>query len=110
MNYFLNYENGEVTVNSYRHPSAIATTVEDIIEALRNGEEDALVASLSSWVEDNINDMWGKVPNGLSEKQISEFVFVENNFTEQLVNIGIDVSDLGFAWEAQHDFIEDYLD
>lgn len=110
MNYFLNYENGEVTVDSFRHPDATATTVEDIIETFEGEEDGALTASLDLWCDEQINDLWGRVPNDLSEDEVNDFVFTTNDFVQPLEDMGIDVSDVEFIREMQNDFVEDYLD
>ena len=46
MNFFLNYNNGNLTVNSHRNVNADVTTLEDIYEAVQENREESLVASL----------------------------------------------------------------
>lgn len=45
MNFFLNYNNGNLTVNSYRNINAEVTTLEDLYEAVQENREEILVAS-----------------------------------------------------------------
>lgn len=45
MNFFLNYNNGNLTVNSYRNINAEVTTLEDLYEAVQDNREEILVAS-----------------------------------------------------------------
>ncbi len=47
MNFFLNYNNGTLTVNTYRAANAEVTTLEDIYEAVQENREEILVASLT---------------------------------------------------------------
>lgn len=46
MNLFLNYNNGNLTVNSHRNVNAEVTTIDDIYEATQENREEVLVASL----------------------------------------------------------------
>ena len=46
MNLFLNYNNGNLTVNTYRAANAQVTTLEDIQEAFAENRDEILVASL----------------------------------------------------------------
>lgn len=45
MNFFLNYNNGNLTVNTYRAANAQVTTLEDIYEAVQENRDEILVAS-----------------------------------------------------------------
>lgn len=45
MSLFLNYNNGNLTVNSHRNVSAEVTTLEDLYEAVQENREEVLVAS-----------------------------------------------------------------
>ena len=47
MSYFLNYENGAVSVNTYRNPRAEVTDVDDIRSAIKNNTNEILTSSLS---------------------------------------------------------------
>jgi hypothetical protein len=45
MNLFLNYNNGNLTVNSHRNVNAEVTTLDDLYEAVQENREEILVAS-----------------------------------------------------------------
>lgn len=45
MNFFLNYSNGNLTVNSHRNVNAEVTTLEDLYEAVQENRNEILVAS-----------------------------------------------------------------
>lgn len=49
-NYFVNYNNGQITINAYRTPNAAATDVEDIRNAFANETNEILTASLNDWI------------------------------------------------------------
>ena len=110
MSNFLNYENGDATVDNHRHVNAIPTTVEDIIESFHKEYTGALTADLGSWAEDHINNMWGTIPQSLNQEEVERFVFNEHDMIVILEEIGIDAGDLDYLWDLQHDFISDYLD
>jgi len=45
MNYFLNYNNGKLSINTYRNVDAEVTTLDDIYQAVQENREEVLVAS-----------------------------------------------------------------
>ena len=51
MNFFLNYNNGNLTVNTYRAANAQVTTLEDIQAALAENRDEVLVASFEQEFE-----------------------------------------------------------
>ena len=51
MNFSLNYNNGNLTVNSHRNVNAEVTTLEDLYEAVQENREEALVASFEQSFE-----------------------------------------------------------
>ena len=51
MNLFLNYNNGNLTVNSHRNVNAEVTTLEDLYEAVQENREEVLVASFEQNLE-----------------------------------------------------------
>lgn len=48
MNYFVNYVDGRLTINTFRKPSAMATNAEDVIYAYHNESEEDLTASIDT--------------------------------------------------------------
>lgn len=66
MNYFLNYKNKELSVNTYRLPDAVATDVDDIKSAFNKRNDEILTASLNDWVKEN---------SGQLENDVLELVF-----------------------------------
>ena len=73
MNYFLNYKDGDVTVNTYRAVGAQATDINDILRAVREDSEEILCASIGDdCVEtaQNWSEWQEKVdPDGFLKKQ-----------------------------------------
>ena len=59
MNYFLNFVNGQVSINTYRKPEAAVTDVNDIIEAFESEREENLVADLAGWIEQEGGSLFG---------------------------------------------------
>jgi len=53
MNLFLNYNNGNLTVNTYRAANAQVTTLADIQEAFADNRDEILVASFEQEFEYN---------------------------------------------------------
>ena len=51
MNFFLNYNNGNLTVNTYRAANAQVTTLEDIQAAFAENRDEILVASFEQEFE-----------------------------------------------------------
>jgi len=43
---FVNYENGQLSVNSYRNPAALGTDVEDLLTAWSRETEESLTATI----------------------------------------------------------------
>lgn len=48
MNIFLNYVDGELTINTYRFPNTTVTTLSDFINCVENGVNEALCASVEN--------------------------------------------------------------
>lgn len=49
---FLNYNNGKISINTYRYANAQATDVEDIRNAVKNETSEILTASIDSWIKE----------------------------------------------------------
>lgn len=59
MNYFLNYNQGQISINTYRLASAQATDIEDIRNAVANESSETLTASINDWINEfggNLDD------------------------------------------------------
>lgn len=48
MSEFVNYNNGNVTIDSYRFANSQATDVEDIIKSIKDNSEENLCASINN--------------------------------------------------------------
>jgi len=48
MSEFANYKNGQVTINTYRFPDAVATDVADIMSAVASESDEILVACINT--------------------------------------------------------------
>lgn len=48
MNKFANYENREITINTYRIPGATATDLNDLLFAFERGTDEKLTASINT--------------------------------------------------------------
>lgn len=48
MNYFVNYVNGQLSINTYRKPSAVSTNAEYVIFAYHCESEEDLTASIDT--------------------------------------------------------------
>ena len=48
MSEFINYNNGNVTIDSYRFANSQATDVEDIIKSIKDNSEENLCASINN--------------------------------------------------------------
>ena len=48
MNYFVNYVDGYLSINTFRKPSAASTNAEDVIYAYNNESEEDLTASIDT--------------------------------------------------------------
>ena len=48
MNYFVNYVDGRLTINTFRKPTAASTNAEDVIFAYHNESEEDLTASIDT--------------------------------------------------------------
>ena len=48
MNYFVNYVNGHLSINTFRKPTAASTNAEDVIFAYNNESEEDLTASIDT--------------------------------------------------------------
>ena len=59
MNFFLNYNNGNLTVNSHRNVNAEVTTLEDIYEAVQENRGEILVASFEQEFENDLFEIEG---------------------------------------------------
>jgi hypothetical protein len=56
-NYFVNYQSGLITINTYRLPHAIATDVADILDAIASDSGEVLTASLNDWIAEYSGDL-----------------------------------------------------
>ena len=48
MNYFVNYVDGHLSINTFRKPTAASTNAEDVIFAYHNESEEDLTASIDT--------------------------------------------------------------
>ena len=48
MNYFVNYVDGYLSINTFRKPTAASTNAEDVIFAYHNESEEDLTASIDT--------------------------------------------------------------
>ena len=48
MDYFVNYVDGQLSINTFRKPSAASTNAEDVIFAYHNESEEDLTASIDT--------------------------------------------------------------
>ncbi len=55
MSKFANLENGEITINSYRKPAAIATTLHDLLQNYSDNTDETLTADISDDEETIVN-------------------------------------------------------
>lgn len=59
MNYFVNYNKGQISINTSRLASAQATDIEDIRRAVKQESGEILTASISDWIKEfggNLDD------------------------------------------------------
>ena len=49
-NYFVNYENGKVSINTHRLANAAVTDIDDIRQAISKDSSEILTASLNDWI------------------------------------------------------------
>ena len=52
MNYFVNYNKGQISINTYRIASAQATDIDDIRRAVDEESEEILTASINDWIKE----------------------------------------------------------
>lgn len=64
--YFVNYNKGQITINTYRSANAQATDIDDIRDAVKNESNEILTAALNDW----INEFGGDLDNDVLEKVI----------------------------------------
>jgi len=57
MEYFVNYEKGQVSINTYRKPNATVTDIDDIRSAVENESDEVLVAGLNDWIKEQGGDL-----------------------------------------------------
>ena len=57
MNYFLNYVNQAITVDTFRKPAATVTTVENIEYFFLNNSKEDLTADLTDWIKESGGDL-----------------------------------------------------
>ncbi len=107
MNYFLNYENNTVTVDTNRLVNAQATDVNDIVIAYGDSRDETLTASLDVW----INEELSKIDlSGLTMDEARAAVFGEWDFLELTLNeLDIDITDYPELRDPQNDLINEYF-
>ena len=59
MNYFVNYVDGHLSINTFRKPTAASTNAEDVISAYHSRSEEDLTASIDT--ENQMNFLRGIV-------------------------------------------------
>lgn len=80
MNYFLNYENGSVSVDTARSITAQATDVSDIVSAFDENRLEQLTASLDIFAEVEAEKIMSVAETCESQEELDEFVFGEGDF------------------------------
>ncbi len=70
MNYFLNYKNGNVSIDTYRLVNAISTDVYDIINAYQKESNEILTASIDIFIKKKCTD----IENDILEKTIENML------------------------------------
>ena len=110
---FINYKNGKATINTYRHAQALATDVEDIIEAKACESTVHLTANLDIWIGEQIE----KVKKELSEfkclnkNDVSDLVLSNYDFLDVLnENLEIDHAEYPDLRDKQYELIEEYFE
>ena len=107
-NLFLNYDNGFVTVNTFRTVGAQATDVDDIISALDRQTSETLCASLDIHIEEEL----AKIDTSkMDDDDIADFVFGEADFLSNWFDkLGLDLGDYPELCDYQHDFVSNAIE
>jgi hypothetical protein len=108
MSTFINYNNGAVSIDTFRFPNALATDMADIMEAFESSRNEILTASLDIWAKEELAkiDITNK-----SRDEAETIVFSEKDFFDKVLEniFGFDMSDYPELRDIQIDFINDQI-
>lgn len=90
MNYFLNYKNGSVRINTYRYVDATVTDVDDIVRAYESESNETLTASIDIFIKEKCTDL----ENDVLEKTIENKLGFDLYDYPELRDIQIDAARL----------------
>lgn len=70
MSYFLNYKNGNVSIDTYRLVNAVSTDVDDIVNAYQTESNEILTANIDIFIREKCTDL----ENDILEKTIENML------------------------------------
>lgn len=112
MNYFLNFKNGQASVDTYRFPDAAATDIADIISAKDAGSEETLTASLDIFINEEASKIMSIAKTCENQEELWDYVLGEGDFLELLLEreLGIQLSDYPDLRDLQKQQFEHILE
>jgi len=107
MSNFLNYNNGIVSINTFRKLNSYVTDIPNLVNAVENESSENLVADLDGWIKEEI----AKIDlTNLTEDEARDKMFSECDFLDlTLSKVGIDVSYYHELRDPMNDFINDFF-
>lgn len=104
MTTFMNYNKGQVSILHYRLPGAVATDMQDVIDAFQEQREEILTAAIDVWIKDQLNKI---TLNNLTREEAENYVFGEKDFLDKTIEgiFGLSMHDYPELRDYQWDFI-----
>lgn len=101
--FFLNYKNGDVSINTYRSSTAAATDVEDILDAFEEKREESLTASLDLFIEEMAKRIKGIAERCETREELENYLLSEGDYLEELIEqeLGLCLADYPELREIQ---------
>ena len=108
MSYFLNYNNGAVSIDTYRDANAASTDIDDIVNAFSENRNENLTASIDIWAKEQLS----KIDIvGCNREDAETIIFSENDFFDKILEnvFGFSMSDYPDLRDYQHDYIAEHI-
>ena len=115
MDYFINLENGNASLDTSRNVSAIVTDFDDIVDQFGNADSETLTCCLSIELRDRIDLQYEELNESFlsaDENSIRDAVFSDKDILYQMlssIDLEHEIIEYPDLRDQQHDLIESFL-